>query len=157
MAARSRSRSRRRTPRHGHSDLLARVLVALPAIAFAVFIIVSGGWIFTAGAVALGLLCMHELFRMYEDVRPVKLAAFAALAGLAVAAQVGDERQVLMAAVAFVPVMFLVALAMPPRERRRRERERAAISARRSGGRGPRRCRAPPRSPPARSPATTRP
>ena len=80
--SRSRSRSRRRRPRRGTSDLFARILIAIPAIAFAVFIIAAGGWIFTAGAVLLGLLCMHELFRMYEGVRPVKLAGFAALIGL---------------------------------------------------------------------------
>jgi phosphatidate cytidylyltransferase len=36
--------------------------------------------------------------------------------GLGVAAQLGDERQVLLAAVAFLPVMFLLAIAMPARE-----------------------------------------
>jgi phosphatidate cytidylyltransferase len=112
----TRTRPRRRKPRRGASDLLARVLVALPAIAFAIFIVASGGWIFAAGALALGLLCLHELFRMFEPARPVKLAGFAALIGLAAAAEAGDERQVLLAAVAFVPVMFLLALAMPPRE-----------------------------------------
>jgi phosphatidate cytidylyltransferase len=113
--SRSRSRSRRRRSRGG-SDLPARVIVALPAIAFALFIVFSGGWIFTAGAVLLGLVCLHELFRMYEDLRPVKLAGFAALIGLGVAAQLGDERQVLLAAVAFLPVLFLLAIAMPQRE-----------------------------------------
>ncbi len=112
MAARSRSRRRSR----GASDLPARVLVAIPAIAFAIFIIVSGGWVFTLGVLALGILCLHELFRMYEGLRPVKLVGFAAVAGLAVAAQLGDERQVLLAAVAFVPLMFLLAVAMPLRE-----------------------------------------
>jgi phosphatidate cytidylyltransferase len=120
MAARtrsgSRSSSRRRRPPRGGSDLLARVLVALPAIAFAIFIIVSGGWIFTAGVLILGVLCLHELFRMYEGVRPVKLAGFAALIGLGVAAQLGDERQVLLAAVATLPVIFLLGIAMPVRE-----------------------------------------
>ena len=116
MATRSRSRSRGRRPRRGSSDLFGRILIAIPAIAFAVFIVASGGWIFTAGAVLLGLVCMHELFRMYEGVRPVKLAGFAALIGLAVAAQLGDERQVLLAAVAFLPVLFLLAVAMPQRE-----------------------------------------
>jgi phosphatidate cytidylyltransferase len=76
--------------------------VALPAIAFAIFIVAYGGWVFAAGALALGILCLHELFRMYEGLRPVKLAGFAALVGLAVAAEAGDERQVLLAAVAFV-------------------------------------------------------
>ncbi len=113
MATRTRQRRRRA---RGASDLPARVAVALPAIAFAIFIIAYGDWVFTLGAMALGILCLHELFRMYEGLRPVKLVGFAALAGLAAAAQVGDERQVLLAAVAFVPLMFLLAIAMPLRE-----------------------------------------
>ena len=64
MAARSRNRERRPRSRHGASDLLSRILVAVPAIVFAIFIVASGGWIFTVGVLALGLLCMHELFRM---------------------------------------------------------------------------------------------
>jgi phosphatidate cytidylyltransferase len=116
MAARARPGRRRSRRRRGGSDLPARVLVALPAIAFAIFIVVYGDWVFMAGALVLGFLCLHELFRMYEPLRPVKLAGFAGLAGLAVAAQAGDERQVLLAAVAFVPLVFLLALAMPQRD-----------------------------------------
>jgi phosphatidate cytidylyltransferase len=112
----TRSRSRRRRPQRGGSDLFARILVALPAIAFAIFIVAYGGWVFTAGVVALGLLCLHEFFRMYERQRPVKLAGFAALIGLGVAANAGDERQVLLAALAYLPLVFLLALAIPPRE-----------------------------------------
>jgi phosphatidate cytidylyltransferase len=112
----SRPRQRRRRPRRGASDLLPRVAVALPAIAFAIAITYAGGWVFAAGALVLGIVCLHELFRLYERQRPVKLVGFAALIGLAAAAQAGDERQVLLAAMAFVPVMFLLALAMPPRE-----------------------------------------
>jgi phosphatidate cytidylyltransferase len=92
------------------------VLVAIPAIAYAIFIIVAGGWIFAAGALVLGIVCLHELFRMYESRRPVKLAGFLALGGLALAALEGGERQVLLALVAFVPAMFLLGLAMPRRE-----------------------------------------
>jgi phosphatidate cytidylyltransferase len=113
----SATRARRRPDprrRRGASDLPGRVLWAIPAIAYAIFIIYSGGWIFTVGILLLGIVCLHELFRMYELLRPVKLAGFLALAGLAVAAQVGDdERAVLLALVGFVPVMFLLALAMP--------------------------------------------
>jgi phosphatidate cytidylyltransferase len=112
----SSSRRRRAPRRRGGSDLLARILVAVPAIAFAIFITASGGWVFTAGVVALGLLCLHEFFRLYEGLRPVKLAGFAALIGLGIAANAGDERQVLLAAVAYLPLVFLLALAMPPRE-----------------------------------------
>ena len=108
------STARKRPPRRaGGGDFGHRLLVALPAIAFAIFIIVSGGWIFAAGALLLGLICLHELFRMYETVRPIKLAAFLALGGLALAAQEGGERQVLLALVAFVPLLFLLGLAMP--------------------------------------------
>jgi phosphatidate cytidylyltransferase len=114
MAARTRSGSRR--PRRGRSDLLPRVAVALPAIVYAVLITYFGGWVFAGGVFVLGVICLHELLRMYEGLRPVKLAGFAALAGLGVAALLGDERQVLLAMVAFVPVMFLIALAMPERE-----------------------------------------
>ena len=109
MSTRTRPRRRRR----GGSDLGLRILAAIPAVAYAIFIIVAGGWIFAAGVLVLGLVCLHELFRMYETVRPVKLAGFLALGGLAVAALEGGERQVLLALVAFVPVMFLLGLAMP--------------------------------------------
>jgi phosphatidate cytidylyltransferase len=110
-ARRSRSRGRRR--RNTGSDLMLRVLVAIPAIAYAIFIIASGGWVFTIGILLLGFVCMHEVFRLYEPVRPIKLAGFVALAGLAVAAQEGTERQVLLALVAFIPLMFLLGIAMP--------------------------------------------
>jgi phosphatidate cytidylyltransferase len=106
-----RARPRRRRP--GGSDLGLRIIAAVPAIAYAIFIIVAGGWIFAAGVLVLGLVCLHELFRMYEGVRPVKLAGFLALGGLAVAALEGGERQVLLALVAFVPLMFLLGRAMP--------------------------------------------
>jgi phosphatidate cytidylyltransferase len=111
--ARRRSRPRRRG---GGSDLGRRILVAIPAVAYAIFIIASGGWIFAIGVMVLGLICMHELFRMYESLRPVKLAGFLALGALAVAAQQGADRQVLLALVAFVPLLFLLAVAMPRRD-----------------------------------------
>jgi phosphatidate cytidylyltransferase len=109
----STTRRRRRRRRRGGSDLWLRIGAAIPAVAFAIFIIVMGGWVFAAGAVLLGLVCLHELFRMYETVRPVRLAAFLAIIGLAVAAVEGGERQVLLALVAFVPVMFLLGIALP--------------------------------------------
>jgi phosphatidate cytidylyltransferase len=116
MASRPRTRRpSRRPPRRGTSDLVKRVLVAIPAIAYAVFIIAAGGWVFAIGILVLGLVCLHELFRMYDSVRPVRLAGFLALGGFAVAAQAGGERQVLLALVAFVPLVFLLGLATPRR------------------------------------------
>ena len=115
----ARARGRRRAPQRGTggSELGRRIVVALPAVAYAIFIVAAGGWIFAAGIVALGLVCLHELFRMYGALRPVRLAAYLALGGLAVAAQSAGERQILLALVAFFPVLFGLALAMPPVER----------------------------------------
>ena len=111
MSTRSGSRRRR-----GGSDLGVRILAAIPALAYGIFIIVAGGWIFAVGILALGVVCLHELFRMYDHVRPIRLAGFLALGGFALAALEGGERQILLALVAFVPVMFLLGLAMPRRE-----------------------------------------
>jgi phosphatidate cytidylyltransferase len=95
------------------ADLGARILVAIPAVAYAIFIIAYGGWVFAIGILVLGFVCLHELFRMYETVRPVRLAAMVALVGLTVAAVEGTERQVLLALVAFFPLMFLLGIAIP--------------------------------------------
>ncbi len=114
MMATARSREPRKT---GTSDLLPRILVAIPAIAFAVAIIYFGEWVFAAGIAALGLVCVHELSNMFARARPVRLAAMLAVIGLSVAGTVGDERQVLLALVASVPVIFLFAVLAPVRER----------------------------------------
>jgi phosphatidate cytidylyltransferase len=101
--------------RNEGSDLGRRILVAIPAIGFAVAIIALGGWWFAAGVGALGLICLHELFQMYERVHPVRLAAFAGLIGLVVAAELGDVSDVLMVLAASFPLVFLLAIAMPVR------------------------------------------
>ena len=61
---------------------------------------------FAAGLFVLGCVCMHELYAMYEPRRPARLAGFLALAGLLAAAQYGDQVQILLAAVAALPLLF---------------------------------------------------
>jgi phosphatidate cytidylyltransferase len=112
-----RGASEPRKPRHGTSDLLGRVLVAIPAVAFAVLIIWQGGWVFAAGIAALGVICVHELTVMLERARPVRLAAMLGVIGLTVAGTAGDERQVLLALAATIPLTFFLAIAAPNRER----------------------------------------
>ena len=56
-------------------DLGRRILFAVPAVGFAVFIIYEGGWIFAAGIALLGVIAVHELSTMLERARPVRLAA----------------------------------------------------------------------------------
>jgi phosphatidate cytidylyltransferase len=115
MARSSRRRAQRSRRRNSMSDLGARLWVAVPAIAYAILIVAAGGAIFAAGIVLLGLICLHELFRMYDGLRPVRLAGFLGLIGLAAAAHFGGEHQVLLATVAFFPLLFLIGLAMPER------------------------------------------
>jgi phosphatidate cytidylyltransferase len=115
MSTSSRRRTQRTRRRNSASDLGARIWVAIPAIAFAVFIVAAGGPVFAGGALVLGFVCIHELFRMYEGYRPVRLAGFVGLAGLAAAAHFGGEHQVLLAAVACFPLVFLLGLVMPER------------------------------------------
>jgi phosphatidate cytidylyltransferase len=109
----------RRAPprrRRGLSDLQARVLVALPAAVFALVIVAEGGWVLAVGLLALGAVCLHELFGLYADLRPARLGGLLALAGLVVAARLGGPEQVLLALVASVPVLFAVGRAQvdPP-------------------------------------------
>ncbi len=95
--------------RAGGSDLGSRVLFALPLIALALFLVIEGGFVFTAGVLVLGCICMHELYGMYERANPVRLAGFLALTGLLAAALYGSPThpsQVLLAAVAALPVLF---------------------------------------------------
>jgi phosphatidate cytidylyltransferase len=114
-----RRRSPRRAARRGRrrgeqrSELSARILVAVPAIAVALFLVIEGGAIFTVGLFALGAICMHELYGMYERARPARLAGFIALAGLLVAALYGDQFQVLLVAVAALPLVFALTLMAP--------------------------------------------
>ena len=113
MPAPRRSRGRPQRRARGASDLGARILWALPAIVFAIFIVAQGGAVFAAGVALLGLACLHELFRMYDAVKPVRLAGFLGLIGIVVAAYLGEERQVLLASAALFPGVFLLGLAMP--------------------------------------------
>jgi phosphatidate cytidylyltransferase len=97
-------------PSGQRSDLGARVIVALPAIAVVLFLVISGGVIFMVGVFVLGAVCMHEFFEMYDRAHPVRLAGFLGLGGLLAAANYGHQAQVLLAAVAVVPVLFALTM-----------------------------------------------
>jgi phosphatidate cytidylyltransferase len=85
----------------------------VPAIAVALFLVIEGGLIFALGLFALGCVCMHELYGMYERARPARLAGMLALAGLLLAALYGTQFQVLLVAVAAVPLLFGLTLLQP--------------------------------------------
>jgi phosphatidate cytidylyltransferase len=111
MAARARSaRARRRERRNRPSDLSARVLAAVPAIAFALFLVIEGGLVYALGLFALGCVCLHELYRMYARAQPVRLAGFLALAGLLAAALYGNQFQILLVLAVTLPLLFALTL-----------------------------------------------
>jgi phosphatidate cytidylyltransferase len=95
------------------SELRARLLAAIPAIAVALFLVIEGGAIFTFGVFVLGCICLHELYGMFDRAHPVRLAGFVALAGLLVAANWGDQFQVLLVLVAALPLLFGLTVLQP--------------------------------------------
>jgi len=109
---RSRARRRRGSEQPG-SELGARLLVAAPAIAVALFLVIEGGLVFALGLFVLGAVCMHELYSMYRRAQPSRLGGLIALAGLLAAALYGAQSQVLLAAVAALPVVFALTLLAP--------------------------------------------
>jgi phosphatidate cytidylyltransferase len=112
-ARRPPSRRRPRRQREGGSDLRARVLAAIPAIAVALFLVIEGGLVFALGMFVLGAICMHELYGMYQRAQPARLAGFIALAGVLAAALYGDQFQVLLVAAAALPLVFGLTLMQP--------------------------------------------
>jgi phosphatidate cytidylyltransferase len=95
------------------SDLGSRVLVAVPALAAAVFLVARGGVLFALALLILGWVCLDELYRLTARAHPAKLAGFVALLALLLAAHYGTRDQVLLVAVAALPAAFLVTLAAP--------------------------------------------
>jgi phosphatidate cytidylyltransferase len=115
---RRRPPARRPQRRRRGGDLGARVLAALPAIVFAIFIVSQGGWIFAIGVLVLGLVCLHELYGLLEAARPVKLAGFLGLIALILTALLGGrdaQFELLLVQVALTPLVFGLAMAGPRR------------------------------------------
>jgi len=112
----SEKRSRRLARRNGGSDLGARIVVAIPAAIAVIVVNAVGGLVWTLALFAIGCLCLHELYEMLRPVRPVRLAGFLALAGLLAAALYGTQFDILLAAVAAVPVLFALTAWGPSRE-----------------------------------------
>jgi len=97
------------------SDFGSRVAIAIPAAILAVVFVDLGGLPWALLMIALGVVCMYELYAMLARWRPVPLAGYAALVGMVLAARYGGQFQVVLAAVATVPLLFLLVLVSRPR------------------------------------------
>jgi phosphatidate cytidylyltransferase len=100
----------RRRRRRESSDLGARLLVAIPAAILGIVFIDLGGLPWALFMIALGWICLYELYRLLDRWRPVAPVGFAALAGLVLAARYGTQRHVLEVMVAAFPVVFVTVL-----------------------------------------------
>jgi len=95
---------------------MARVVVAVPAAIAVIVVNALGGIVWTLALLAVGCLCLHELYELLRPVRPVRLAGFLALAGLLAAALYGTQFHILLAAAAAMPVLFALTAWGPSRE-----------------------------------------
>ena len=81
--------------------------MAVPAAIVAIVFIDLGGLAFALFLIAIGCICLHELYRLLARWRPVSVVGFAALAGMVLAARYGSQRVVMEVAVGALPVLFL--------------------------------------------------
>ncbi len=75
------------------SDLWARVLVAVPAAIIAIVFVDSAALAFALFMIAVGAVCMHELYQMLARWRAAPAVGFAALATMVIAARYGTAQR----------------------------------------------------------------
>jgi phosphatidate cytidylyltransferase len=108
----SSQRAEQRAPRvRRRPELLSRILVAIPAAVLAIGLVDIGGLAWALFMIAMGCVCLHELYRMLARWRPVALVGYAALIAMGLAARYGTPRYVLEVAVISVPALFVAVLA----------------------------------------------
>jgi phosphatidate cytidylyltransferase len=106
---RSEPRERRRS-----SDLLARILVAIPAAVLAIVFVDLGGTAWAVLMLVIACACLFELYAMLSRWRPASLVGMASAIAMVLFARFGTERDVLEVAMATLPVTFLVVVARGP-------------------------------------------
>ena len=92
--------------KRGGGETLRRILVAVPAIIFAIAITVAGGIVFMLAMIAIGVLCLREYLDMTSTARPLAIPAYAAVIAMVVAAHFGSSYNVLLIFAASFPVLF---------------------------------------------------
>jgi phosphatidate cytidylyltransferase len=102
--------------RNEGSDLGARIIAAVPAIIFAIFIVAQGGTVFAIGIALLGVMACAELFRMMRRPGPPIIAGYLSVIALVFAARFGDRDTVLLVLVISVPVVFFFTALRPQLE-----------------------------------------
>ena len=108
--ARAPRRAERAERASTRSDLTQRILVAIPAVAYAIVIVWKGGLIFTLGLIPLGVVCLRELYTMFERAHPAIPAGMLGLTGMAIAAHYGGGYDLMLVMAATIPLTFGVTI-----------------------------------------------
>src|SRR5437588_11220853 len=104
MAAERRP-SRGQRDRGEGSDLVARILVAVPLAVLALVLIHLGGLAWALFMMAVGWACVLELYGLLARWRPVPVVGLAAVAVMVLVAHWGNSSDILEVAVITVPVL----------------------------------------------------
>jgi phosphatidate cytidylyltransferase len=97
------------------SDLLGRIVVAVPAAVLAIVLVDLGGIPWATLMIVMSLLCLMELYEMLQRWHPIQVVGFAAAVALVIVARYGSIRDVLEVAMIAIPVTFLAVAAAQPR------------------------------------------
>lgn len=93
------------------SDLISRILVAVPLAALAIVLIDLGGLAWALFMIAVGWACLIELYGLLARWRPAGLIGLAATAAMVLVAHFGHPRDILEVAVITVPIVFFAVVA----------------------------------------------
>ncbi|CAN5423779.1 hypothetical protein BH10ACT11_BH10ACT11_18040 [soil metagenome] len=91
----------------GVSETMSRFLVAIPLAALAIATVVLGGGVFAAGMAAFSAGALIEFYAMTSKAKPFASVGVAVAIGLVVAAYFGDQYQMMIVALAALPMMFI--------------------------------------------------
>jgi phosphatidate cytidylyltransferase len=93
--------------RSGGSELLQRILIAVPLAVIAIIFVDVGGLAFAVLMALVSVLCLVELYRMLERWKPIPFIGYIAAVALVAGAHYGTDRTVLEIAMIAIPVTFL--------------------------------------------------
>jgi phosphatidate cytidylyltransferase len=96
--------------RRGGSELLSRILIAVPLAIVAIIFVDVGGLAWALLMAVASVLCLIELYRMLDRWSPVALVGYGFAVAMVLAARYGSDHNVLELAMAAVPVTFIAVI-----------------------------------------------
>jgi phosphatidate cytidylyltransferase len=107
-AARRPARRRPPGPKKPRSNLVGRLIVAIPAGLIALFCILTSPETLTVLALVIGAIALHEFYLLTHEIQPIRLAGFLTLIALVLVGLWGDQFQLVAVIAAAFPVVFLL-------------------------------------------------